>query len=550
MPIQTIPTKAYMGQEPGTSGLRKKAADFLQPAYLENFVQSLFDVVRADPELGANWGERPLVLGGDGRFYSEVAIQTILKMAAANGVSRVLVGQSGLLSTPAASAVIRRHQAFGGIILSASHNSGGPSGDFGIKFNLANGGPAPVALTDAIYAQTQRITKFYRSDAPDMDLRETGSFQLEAMHVDVIDSVADYLDLMRSIFDFEAIRKLFARDFRIVVDAMHAVGGPYAKAILEKELGAAAGSVIRAQPLPDFGGLHPDPNPVHADHLIELMNDSRGPDFGAALDGDADRNMIVCRGMVISPSDSLAILVEHARLVPAYRDGLVGVARSMPTSTAVDRIAALLGIPCYETPTGWKYFSNLLDDNRITLCGEESYGTGSSHIREKDGLWAVLFWLNILASSTKSVGSVVTQHWRTHGRTFYCRHDYVGLPMAVAATLIDNLRFFSQHIHGKTFGPRKLILADEFSYTDPVDGSVASGQGLRFVFDDGARVIFRLSGTSTTDATLRLYLERFEKKPERQSMSTDLALAELAAWADAVAGIRTRTGRKQPDLVC
>lgn len=550
MPIQTIPTKAYMGQEPGTSGLRKKAADFLQPAYLENFVQSLFDVVRADPELGANWGERPLVLGGDGRFYSEVAIQTILKMAAANGVSRVLVGQSGLLSTPAASAVIRRHQAFGGIILSASHNPGGPSGDFGIKFNLANGGPAPVALTDAIYAQTQRITKFYRSDAPDMDLRETGSFQLEAMHVDVIDSVADYLDLMRSIFDFEAIRKLFARDFRIVVDAMHAVGGPYAKAILEKELGAAAGSVIRAQPLPDFGGLHPDPNPVHADHLIELMNDSRGPDFGAALDGDADRNMIVCRGMVISPSDSLAILVEHARLVPAYRDGLVGVARSMPTSTAVDRIAALLGIPCYETPTGWKYFSNLLDDNRITLCGEESYGTGSSHIREKDGLWAVLFWLNILASSTKSVGSVVTQHWRTHGRTFYCRHDYVGLPMAVAAKLIDNLRFFSQHIHGKTFGPRKLILADEFSYTDPVDGSVASGQGLRFAFDDGARVIFRLSGTSTTDATLRLYLERFEKKPERQSMSTDLALAELAAWADAVAGIRTRTGRKQPDLVC
>lgn len=550
MPIQTIPTKAYMGQEPGTSGLRKKAADFLQPAYLENFVQSLFDVVRADPELGANWGERPLVLGGDGRFYSEVAIQTILKMAAANGVSRVLVGQSGLLSTPAASAVIRRHQAFGGIILSASHNPGGPTGDFGIKFNLANGGPAPVALTDAIYAQTQRITKYYRSDAPDMDLRETGSFQLEAMHVDVIDSVADYLDLMRSIFDFEAIRKLFARDFRIVVDAMHAVGGPYAKAILEKELGAAAGSVIRAQPLPDFGGLHPDPNPVHADHLIELMNDSRGPDFGAALDGDADRNMVVCRGMVISPSDSLAILVEHARLVPAYRDGLVGVARSMPTSTAVDRIAALLGIPCYETPTGWKYFSNLLDDNRITLCGEESYGTGSSHIREKDGLWAVLFWLNILASSTKSVGSVVTQHWRTHGRTFYCRHDYVGLPMAVAAKLIDNLRFFSQHIHGKTFGPRKLILAGEFSYTDPVDGSVASGQGLRFVFDDGARVIFRLSGTSTTDATLRLYLERFEKKPERQSMSTDLALAELAAWADAVAGIRKRTGRKQPDLVC
>lgn len=521
----------------------------MQKGYLENFVQSLFDVLLANgPERGDLSGQT-LVLGGDCRFFSKVAIQTILKIAAANGLGRMLVGQSGLLSTPAASVIIRKHQAMGGIILSASHNPGGPHGDFGIKYNVANGGPAPESLTDAVYARSQMIKEFCISSQPDQDLGEIGRFQMEGMRIEVIDPIADYLDLMRSLFDFEAIRKLLSQDFRIVVDAMHAVGGPYAQAVLEKELGAPAGSVIRAEPLPDFGGLHPDPNPFHAVDLVQWMNDSRGPDFGAALDGDADRNMILCRQMLIGPSDSLAVLVEHARLIPAYRNGLVGVARSMPTSTAVDRVADALGIPCFETPTGWKYFCNLLDDERITICGEESYGTGSNHIREKDGLWAVLFWLNIIAVTGKAVGAIVTQHWRTHGRTFFRRHDYGGLQTDVAHKLISDLRYFSNHIIGKAFGSRRLVEAGDFDYTDPVDGSVALKQGLRFVFDDGARVIFRLSGTNTEGSTLRVYIERCERNPQRHSMSPDLLLAELLAWADAVAGIRIRTGRKKADVI-
>ncbi len=529
--------------------MRKKVSTFQQAAYLENFVQSLFDVLRAQAPSGGDLGAQTLVLGGDGRFHSRGALQTILKIAAANGVGRILVGRGGLLSTPAASVIIRKHQALGGIILSASHNPGGPHGDFGIKYNVANGGPAPASLTDAIYERTKVITAFRLSTAPEVNLAELGEVRMEAMQVKVIDPVADYVELMRSLFDFEAIRRLLAKDFKIVVDAMNAVGGPYAQAVLEKELGAPAGSVIRAEPMPDFGRIHPDPHPMNAVDLVQLMNDSRGPDFGAALDGDADRNMILCRHMVVGPSDSLAILVEHARLIPAYRDGLVGVARSMPTSTAVDRVADALGIPCYETPTGWKYFCNLLDDQRITLCGEESYGTGSNHIREKDGLWAVLFWLNIVAVTGKGVGNIVTQHWRTHGRTFFRRHDYDDLPTATANKLIEDLRFFSQHIAGKKFGSRQLIEAGDFDYTDPVDGSVAAHQGLRFVFDDGARVIFRLSGTSTEGSTLRVYLERCEKNPQRHSMSPDLLLAELLAWADGVAGIRIRTGRKKANVI-
>lgn len=549
MPTQTIKTTPFTGQRPGTSGLLKKVGTFRQTAYLENFVQSLFDVLRAQVPAGGDLGGQTLVLGSDGRFYSHIALQTILKMAAANGVGRILVGREGLLSTPAASAIIRKYQALGGIILSASHNPGGPHGDFGIKYNVSNGGPAPASWTDAIYERTKVITEFHCSTAPELDLTELGEFQMDAMQVKVINPVSDYVELMRSLFDFEAIRRLLSKDFKIVVDAMNAVGGPYAQAVLERELGAPAGSVIRAEPLPDFGGLHPDPNPMNAVDLVQWMNDSRGPDFGAALGGDADRNMILCRHMVVGPSDSLAILVEHARLIPAYRGGLVGVARSMPTSSAVDRVADALGIPCYETPTGWKYFCNLLDDQRITLCGEESYGTGSNHIREKDGLWAVLFWLNIIAVTSKGVGNIVTQHWRTHGRTFFRRHDYEDLRPEVAGKLINDLRFFSQHIVGKKFGSRQLMEAGEFDYTDPVDGSVALEQGLRFVFDDGARVIFRLSGTSTEGSTLRVYLERCEKNPQRQSMSPDLLLAELLAWADAVAGIRTRTGRKKATVI-
>lgn len=548
MAIQSITTQVYEGQRPGTSGLRKTVKTFIQALYLDNFVQSLFDVLNASSPGGDGLRGKTLVLGGDGRFYNLTAVQTILKIAAANGVARVLIGQGGILSTPAASAVIRRHGAFGGLILSASHNPAGINGDFGIKYNIGNGGPAPESLTEAVYQQTLCIKKVRRSDVKEIDIYTMGVQQLEQMTVEVIDPVADYLDVLRGVFDFDALRKLFARDFRILVDCMNAVGGIYAKAILEKELGAPPGSVINAELLPDFGGVRPDPNPVHAAELVMRMTGALAPDFGAAVDGDADRNMIVGQGMVISPSDSLAIMTAHARLIPAYRDGLVGVARSMPTSTAVDRVAKVLGIPCFETPTGWKYFGNLLDAQRVTLCGEESYGTGSNHLGEKDGFWAILFWLNMLAVTGKNVSTLASEHWKTYGRTYYIRHDYEDLSESVAYDLMDGLRYFMHHLKGKTFGSRTLVLADDFSYIDPVDGSESSAQGIRFVFDDSARVIFRLSGTTKAGATLRLYLERCETDPLRHNLPLFLAMAELVAWANAVAGIRQRTGRKMPSL--
>lgn len=548
MAIQSISTQVYEGQRPGISGLRKTVNTFIQALYLDNFVQSLLNVLNASSPDGNGLRGKTLVLGGDGRYYNLTAVQTILKIAAANGVARVLIGRGGILSTPAASAVIRRHGAFGGIILSASNNLAGVNGDFGIKYYIGNGGPAPESLTEAVYQQTLCIKKVQRSDVKEIDIYTMGVQQVEQMKVEVIDPVSDYLDVLRDVFDFDALRKLFARDFRIVVDGMNAVGGIYAKAILEKELGAPPGSVINAELLPDFGGLLPDPNPVHAAELVRLMTGALAPDFGAAMGGDADRNMIVGQGMVVSPSDSLAIMTAHARLIPAYRDGLVGVARSMPTSTAVDRVAKVLNIPCYETPTGWKYFGNLLDSQRVTLCGEESYGTGSNHLPEKDGLWAILFWLNMLAVTEKTVSTLVSEHWKTYGRTYYTRHDYEDLSESVAHDLMDGLRYFMHHLMGKTFGSRTLILADDFSYTDPVDGSVSSAQGIRFVFDDGARVIFRLSGTTTAGTTLRLYLERCETNALRHNLPLFLAMAELVAWANAVAGIRQRTGRKMPSL--
>lgn len=550
MTIQTVSTQAYSGQRPGTSGLRKKVKTFLQPLYLDNFVQALFDVLNASDASGQALHGQTLVLGGDGRYHNREAIASILRLAAANGVAKVVLGREGLLSTPAASAVIRKRGAFGGVILSASHNSGGLNGDFGIKYNTSNGGPAPESLTEAVYCKTQSIRQLRYSDAPAIDIDRLGVQLIEDMQVEVIDPVADYLELMCGLFDFEAIRGLFKRDFRILVDAMNAVGGPYARAILEGELGAPPGSVIHADPLPDFGGLHPDPNPVHAASLVAHMTGTQVPDFGAALDGDADRNMILGRGMVVNPSDSLAIMAANAHMIPAYRQGLLGVARSMPTSTAVDRVAQALKIPSYETPTGWKFFGNLLDAQRASLCGEESYGTGSDHVREKDGLWAILFWLNMLAVSGRSVDSLVREHWRTYGRTYYTRHDYEDLSTEVADQLMNGLRSFGKHLAGKSFGSRTLILADDFAYTDPVDGTVTERQGLRFVFNDGARVIFRLSGTGTQGATLRIYMELHEANPDRHNRALALATAELAAWANAISGVSLRTGRKVPSVVC
>lgn len=548
MAIQTIPTQPFSGQRPGTSGLRKKVTVFTQPRYLENFVQSLLDVLNASVAEGCALSGHTLVLGGDGRFYNRTAVQIILKLAAANGVARVLLGQGGILSTPAVSAVIRRRQAFGGIVLSASHNPGGPEGDFGIKYNAGNGGPANETLTEAVYARTQVLAELRQSDASDIELDRLGLQHVEQMQVEVIDPVVDYAAVMRELFDFNLMRGMFARGFTVRVDAMNAVGGPYAKAILEGELGAPAGTVVNAEPLEDFGGLHPDPNPVNAKDLIAHMRAADAPDFGAAMDGDADRNMVVGRNFVVTPSDSLALMTAHAKLIPGYKNGLLGVARSMPTSAAVDRVAKALDLSCFETPTGWKFFGNLLDAGRVSLCGEESYGTGSSHVREKDGLWAILFWLSLQGATGSSVETLVREHWRVYGRNYYTRHDYEGIAVDVANALMTDLRAALPSMTGRRFGSRLLLVADDFAYTDPVDGSISKNQGVRLLFEGGARVIFRLSGTGTEGATLRLYLERYEADVAQQDQPVQQALAELAALAEQVAGIAVRTGMAGPTV--
>ena len=546
--MKTVTTSPIPGQRPGTSGLRKKVGVFQQPGYLENFVQSIFDSLEG-------FAGQTLVLGGDGRYYNLDAIQTILRMAAANGFARVLVGQGGILSTPAASCVIRKRKAFGGIILSASHNPGGPDGDFGIKYNAGNGGPAPEKITDAIYANTQRIARYLTLDAPEIDLVTLGTRMLGAMQVEVIDPVADHAELLATLFDFERIGALLRRpDFRICFDAMHAVTGPYAQEIFVKRLGAPASSVINGVPLPDFGGGHPDPNPTYAEELVKTMfaegsGSQSAPDFGAASDGDGDRNMIVGRRFIVTPSDSLAVLAANAHLVPGYAAGLKGIARSMPTSAAADRVAAALGIASFETPTGWKFFGNLLDAGKATLCGEESAGTGSDHVREKDGVWAVLFWLNILAVRGESVEAIVRDHWRRFGRNFYSRHDYEGVDSAAANALMAHLRESLATLPGRVFDAETVASADDFAYTDPVDGSVSTAQGIRIGLASGSRIVFRLSGTGTEGATLRVYLERFEADAAKHGVETQQALAPLIALADRLAGIRERTGRERPTVI-
>jgi len=553
MPVLTIPTRPFLGQRPGTSGLRKKVTVFQQPHYLENFVQSIFDAQ-------AGFDGKTLVLGGDGRFFNDQAIQVILRMAAAAGFGRVLVGQRGILSTPAASCVVRKRGAFGAIILSASHNPGGPDGDFGIKFNSANGGPAPEKITEAIWRQSESIERYrIEGGGADVDLATLAESTIGAMAVEVIDPVADHADLLATLFDFAAIGALL-RDgrFRMRFDAMHAVTGPYAHEIFVKRLGAPTESVMNGVPLADFGGGHPDPNPTYAADLITAMTGADAPDFGAASDGDGDRNMIVGRGFVrpfvVTPSDSLAVLAANAHLVPGYARPLQGIARSMPTSRAADRVAAALGVPCHETPTGWKFFGNLLDAGLATLCGEESAGTGSDHVREKDGVWAVLFWLNILAVRRASVEDIVRDHWRRFGRDIYSRHDYEVVDAAAAAGLVDHLREQLPSLPGRHFdradgSTATVTYADDFAYTDPVDGSVTEHQGIRIRFDDDSRIVFRLSGTGTEGATLRVYLERFEPDPARQGVETQAALASLIAIADRIAGIAERTGRSVPTVI-
>jgi phosphoglucomutase len=542
MTIQIQATTPFAGQRPGTSGLRKKVTEFQQPGYLENFVEAIFLTL-------GDCSGRTLVLGGDGRFFNRNAIQTILRMAAAHKVARVLVGRGGILSTPAVSCVIRKHGAFGGIVLSASHNPGGPDGDFGIKYNIENGGPAPEKITEDVYSHTQTLTEYRISDAGPVDLDQPGTTTLDGMVVEVIDPVADYAELMSRLFDFGAIRALFKRGFTMRFDGMSAVSGPYAKAIIEGMLGAPAGTVINGEPLEDFGGHHPDPNPVNAAELVTLMNGPDAPDFGAASDGDGDRNMIVGRKLAVAPSDSLAIIAANATVAPGYRDGIKGIARSMPTSTAADRVAEALGISCFETPTGWKYFGNLLDANLATLCGEESYGTGSNHIREKDGLWAVLFWLNLIAASGKSVEQIVQEHWARFGRNYYSRHDYEAVDAAAADRMMADLRARLPSLAGQTFGEFRVAQADDFVYTDPVDKSVASRQGIRIIMTDGSRIVLRLSGTGTEGATVRVYLERYEADPSRHNLDTQEALAPLIAIAEQVSQLKQRTGRQQPSVI-
>ena len=538
----TVPATPFAGQKPGTSGLRKKVRVFQQPGYAENFIQAMFDV--ADVAAGST-----LVIGGDGRFHNRTVIQHAIRMAAANGYGRVLVGQGGILSTPAASHVIRKFGASGGLILSASHNPGGPDEDFGIKYNTANGGPAPESVTEAIFARTQVIDAWHTVEAADIDLDRIGESVVGGMAVSVIDPVTDYADLMETLFDFAAIRAAVAGGFTMAFDAMHAVTGPYATEILERRLGFASGTVRNGVPLEDFGGHHPDPNLVHAHELYELMMGPDAPDFGAASDGDGDRNLIIGKGRFITPSDSLAMLAANAHLAPGYARGLAGIARSMPTSAAADRVAAALGVPCFETPTGWKFFGNLLDAGKVTICGEESAGTGSDHVREKDGLWAVLLWLNVLAVRGISADQLAREHWARFGRNYYARHDYEGIETARADALMAELTAALPTMAGQAFGPLVIETADSFSYLDPVDQSVSRNQGLRVLFVGGSRVVFRLSGTGTEGATLRVYLERYEPAGGNLDADVGTMLADLVSAADQIAGITHHTGRTAPDVI-
>ncbi len=540
--ILTVAVTPYPDQKPGTSGLRKKVKVFQQPHYPETFIQSVFDVVEG--KAGAT-----LVVGGDGRFFNREVIQRAIRMAAANGFGRVLVGRGGILSTPAASHMIRSRGALGGLILSASHNPGGPDEDFGIKYNVSKGGPAPEAVTEAVFARSKVIDRILTLDTPDLDLDRMGETRVDDVVVEVVDPVTGWADLMEALFDFDAIRAAVRGGFTMRFDAMSAVTGPYAHEVLERRLGFPSGTVVNGEPLEDFGHHHPDPNLVHAKALYDEMMGDRAPDFGAASDGDGDRNLVIGRGRFVTPSDSLAILAANAHLAPGYASGLKGIARSMPTSAAADRVAEKLGVPLFETPTGWKFFGNLLDAGRCTICGEESAGAGSDHVREKDGLWAILLWLNILAVRKQSVDAIVREHWATYGRNYYARHDYEAIDAQVAAELMDALRASLPGLPGQAFGSLKVSAADDFTYVDPVDGSISAKQGVRVLFEGGSRIVFRLSGTGTEGATLRVYLERYAAPGEDLHREVSDALADLVAAADALAQITERTGREGPDVV-
>jgi len=544
MKIKTVNTTPFSDQKPGTSGLRKKVSVFQSPNYLENFVQSIFDVLPSDQKT-------TLLIGGDGRYYNREAIQVIIRIAVANGFKRILVGQHGFVSTPAASHLIRKHKLNGGIILSASHNPGGPNGDFGIKYNISNGGPAPENFTNKVYEASKVLSRYLIVESSDIDLDKPAVHSILDTTVSIIDAVSDYADLMEHLFDFDLIKSMFGAGlFTLAYDAMHAITGPYATEIFIRRLGATEETVMNGTPLEDFGGGHPDPNLVHARELVSIMNAKKmAPGMGAASDGDGDRNMIMGHRCFVTPSDSLAIMAANAHLLPGYRAGLSGVARSMPTSMAVDRVARVMGIECYETPTGWKYFGNLLDAGLITLCGEESFGTGSDHIREKDGLWAVLFWLNLVAVKKQAIGMILQQHWSAFGRNYYSRHDYEAVDSDRAEAIFSGLNNQLSALAGKQFGDQKIIVADNFSYHDPVDDSVTENQGLRLLFSDGSRIIFRLSGTGTEGATIRVYYESCQPAEGILDEDTQQLLVPLFEIAQQVGRIHELSGRNAPDVI-
>lgn len=537
--LKVIKTTAYNDMKMGTAGLRKKSKVVLQENYLENFVQSVFNAIGGVEGL-------TFILGGDGRYYNKIAIQKIMKMAAANGMKKMIVGQNGFISTPASSHVLLMNKADGGFVLSASHNPGGINGDFGIKYAVASGGQCPTAISDKIYEISKTISEYKTLDEPDVDLSKLGTQKLGNMEIEVIDPIKDYVEMMENIFDFAAIKKLFANGFTMVFDAMNAVTGPYARKIFEEILGAKPGSVLNYVPLEDFGGLHPDPNLIYAKTLVDLMYSDKAPDFGAANDGDGDRNMILGKKFFVTPSDSLAILTDNYKLIPAYKNGIYGVAKSAATSTAVGRVAEALNIGYYEVPTGWKYFCNLMDSKRITFCGEESFGTGSSHIREKDGIWAVLFWLSIIAATGKSVHEITEEHWKKYGRSYYMRNDYEALDTEAANKLMADLESRLPDLAGKTFGAYTVSEAKPFIYNDPVDGS-STKNGLIVYFTDKSRIVYRLSGTGTNGATLRVYLERYETKDLNENV--EQMLESLADVSRQIGEITERTGKAKADVL-
>ncbi|GES85783.1 phosphoglucomutase [Rhizophagus clarus] len=555
MQVRCITTTPYEGQKPGTSGLRKRVKVFQQENYTQNFIQAILDAMSSPSASGAT-----LVVGGDGRYFSTEAIQLIIRIAAGNRVGKLIIGKNGILSTPAASNLIRKRKADGGILLTASHNPGGPDNDFGIKFNVSNGGPAPENITNLIYENTKKCDKYYTCDMPEFDLSKIRVETIDGFIVEIVDSVEDYVQLLKEIFDFEQIKQFFKNNpkFKVLFDGLHGVTGPYAEHIFVDELGLSRSSIQNCIPLPDFGGSHPDPNLTYAHSLVERV-ERENINFGAASDGDGDRNMIYGKDAFVTPSDSVAVIAAHAEVIPYFqKTGIKGLARSMPTSAAIDLVAKKKGLEVFEVPTGWKFFGNLMDAGRLSICGEESFGTGSDHIREKDGIWAIVAWLNIIAVVNENelgsgIKEILLEHYQTYGRNFFSRYDYEEVESESANKMVAHLRHLISEgrndFIGKTFDQFTVKEADDFEYTDPIDGSISKNQGIRIIFTDGSRIVIRLSGTGSQGATIRLYVEKYSQNASEYGANTQEALKPLIDVALQISKLQEFTGRDKPTVI-